>query len=331
MASRKILLAVDNSHEAKYALEYALKHLCTSADHLTILHCYPELATVSPSMGPVSYFQLNSPSSPSISEIEERRRSFAEELVKGYCDEAKAAKIPCEAIVREGEAREVIVDAVDEFHCDVLLVGSRNLGPVKGAFLGSVSQHCMHHAKCPVMIIRRPKWSNHGEDNSSAEADKNKFPEATGKKRTVVIAVDDSQGSKDAFRWALEKMLDPATDRIVLVTAETLSPAIGFSEFVTSGMEEKLVRDLLAAGHKLLDDLVREAKAKGFEGKTDIVQGDPREAIPWATLQFHGDLLIMGSRGRGPMKSLLLGSTSAYCARNVDCPVLIVRPKSSAA
>jgi nucleotide-binding universal stress UspA family protein len=57
--------------------------------------------------------------------------------------------------VREGNAAQVLLDAAN--NADLLVVGSRGHGGFAGALLGSVSQHCVHHAPCPVVIIRSEK------------------------------------------------------------------------------------------------------------------------------------------------------------------------------
>ncbi|MGO8960475.1 MAG: universal stress protein [Streptosporangiaceae bacterium] len=54
--------------------------------------------------------------------------------------------------VREGNAAQVLLEAADG--ADLLVVGSRGHGGFAGALLGSVSQHCAHHAPCPLVIIR---------------------------------------------------------------------------------------------------------------------------------------------------------------------------------
>jgi nucleotide-binding universal stress UspA family protein len=52
----------------------------------------------------------------------------------------------------EGNPAQVLLDASDD--ADLLVVGSRGHGGFTEALLGSVSQHCVHHAHCPVVVIR---------------------------------------------------------------------------------------------------------------------------------------------------------------------------------
>jgi len=64
--------------------------------------------------------------------------------------------------VAEGNAATVLLAAADG--ADLLVVGSRGHGGFTAALLGSVSQHCVHHAPCPVVVIR-----GHGHGPAPAE------------------------------------------------------------------------------------------------------------------------------------------------------------------
>ena len=57
--------------------------------------------------------------------------------------------------VQEGNAAQVLLEAADG--ADLLVVGSRGHGGFTGALLGSVSQHCAHHAPCPLVIVRHAR------------------------------------------------------------------------------------------------------------------------------------------------------------------------------
>jgi nucleotide-binding universal stress UspA family protein len=65
-----------------------------------------------------------------------------------------ASDISVRTQVTEGHPAQILLDASD--HADLLVVGSRGWGGFAEALLGSVSQHCVQHASCPVVVVRGP-------------------------------------------------------------------------------------------------------------------------------------------------------------------------------
>uniref|UniRef100_A0ACD5YIW0 Uncharacterized protein n=1 Tax=Avena sativa TaxID=4498 RepID=A0ACD5YIW0_AVESA len=65
--------------------------------------------------------------------------------------------------VKEGDARNVLCEAVERHHADMLVMGSHGYGAFKRAVLGSVSDYCTHHAHCTVMIVKKPKHHKKSE------------------------------------------------------------------------------------------------------------------------------------------------------------------------
>lgn len=53
----------------------------------------------------------------------------------------------------KGDPGRSIVDAADDLHCDLIVMGSRQHGSVQRLLLGSVSNYVLHHSSCPVLMV----------------------------------------------------------------------------------------------------------------------------------------------------------------------------------
>jgi nucleotide-binding universal stress UspA family protein len=83
-------------------------------------------------------------------DYQENAEKILADAIGTACDPGSG--VPVRARVVEGNAAQVLLDAADG--ADLLVVGSRGYGGFTEALLGSVSQHCVHHARCPVVVIR---------------------------------------------------------------------------------------------------------------------------------------------------------------------------------
>ncbi|CAG8518005.1 9819_t:CDS:2 [Diversispora eburnea] len=122
--------------------------------------------------------------------------------------------------------------------------------------------------------------------------------------RVVVIAIDQSNYSQFAFDWAVKNFLRKESDLVVLVNVRpipmTPGPYMDFSEII-----------------KTLEDQQRQ--------ETIAMRGDARDEIVRKVSELNADGLILGSRGLGAIKRMLLGSVSDHCIHNCHCTVIIVR------
>ncbi len=81
-------------------------------------------------------------------------RSGRELAVEAIIARARAGGANAAGLTWVGDAGESIVEAAAAEHADLIVVGTHERGTVGRLFLGSVSDHVVRHARCPVMVVR---------------------------------------------------------------------------------------------------------------------------------------------------------------------------------
>jgi nucleotide-binding universal stress UspA family protein len=139
----RIVVGVDGSKSSKQALAWAIQQaeLTGATVEAVIAWRYPIAFAGAP------YAPIGSLMDTDFAGTAERVLSAA---VSETTDPSGPVKVS--STVREGNAPQILIEAADG--ADLLVVGSRGHGGFTEALLGSVSQHCVHHARCPVVIIR---------------------------------------------------------------------------------------------------------------------------------------------------------------------------------
>ncbi|WP_182525961.1 universal stress protein [Nocardioides dongkuii] len=140
---------------------------------------------------------------------------------------------------------------------------------------------------------------------------------------TVVVGVDGSDGSARAVRWAAVEA--GLTHRpLTLVNGFTVQGTVWLAEAgIDSEALAKAIRDEAAT---MLEKARDEALAlhPDLDVRGLVVGTDARDALE--ELSRSAAVLVVGSRGRGPVRSLLLGSVSVAVSKQAHCPVVVVRP-----
>lgn len=85
-----------------------------------------------------------------IEELKERGRKLLEDCKT----QAIRDGVQVETLLEVGDHAQVIIDTANKGNYDLIIMGSRGLSPFKELLLGSVSFKVMHHARCPVMVVR---------------------------------------------------------------------------------------------------------------------------------------------------------------------------------
>jgi len=133
----------------------------------------------------------------------------------------------------------------------------------------------------------------------------------------VVVGIDGSEGSNRALEWAAVE----AARRGAVLEAHT-SYGLGY-EFVTPKEVHEAMQHVLDEAERHVADL---APGLAFEGV--IHDGPPAKFLIEAST--GADLLVVGSRGLGGFRGLLLGSVSRQCSLHAHCPLMIIRPAEEA-
>jgi nucleotide-binding universal stress UspA family protein len=194
--------------------------------------------------------------------------------------------------VTRGHPARVLLDAARG--ADLLVVGCRGHGGFAGTLLGSVSQHVLGRAPCPVAVVHEKGTP-------------------TGR---IVVGVDGSPQSEDALRWAAAQASRAHAELRAVLAWEL---PLGY------GLTVRPETDWAAHGAALLDATVRRAlEERDAAGVVqEVVEGSPAGELLRAA--EDADLLVVGSRGRGGFAGMLLGSVSRHVAAHATCPVVVDR------
>lgn len=147
----KILLAVDGSAYSDAAVEEIIKRPWPPGSEVKVITAaeMPIMVGIEPWAASPEYFE----------QMKKGIRLAAQDVInramaKLNTIKDKTLKISTEII--EGPPRQVIVDEAENWHADLIVMGSRGLGAWNRLLLGSVSSGVLHHAGCSVEIVRLP-------------------------------------------------------------------------------------------------------------------------------------------------------------------------------
>lgn len=149
-------VAVDFSDCSKKALRWALDNLLRSGDHLILITVCPELNYESGEMqlwestgSPLLlYDDFSNPAIMKKYGVVPDAETL--ELVKNVAQEKEIVPL---LKVFWGDPRVKLCESVNNIPLSCLVIGNRGLGPLKRVFLGSVSNHVVNNASCPVTVV----------------------------------------------------------------------------------------------------------------------------------------------------------------------------------
>ena len=291
----RILLATDGSEGARLAADTAAALVASTGSELSVVCVGPGLPLYELPDYPARFEETVA------AQKHEAQRVLDTEVKR--LEDAGADVAEARLETDERPAR-VIVRLAEEFGAGLIVVGSRGLGGLRRALMGSVSSSVVRHAHCPVLVVR---------------------DEPLAIPTRILMATD---GSKDARR---------ASDVALELAAELDSEL-----YVTyvEPMPEKHVRLARAAADlppEVVASFEEEAKTKlerrveeMGEGGSRVARAHARVGSPAAEIvasaeELEAGLVVVGSRGLGGIRRTLMGSVSDAVVGHAHCPVMVVR------
>jgi nucleotide-binding universal stress UspA family protein len=291
-ATMRVIVATDGSADARTAVQWARRLPLPGDARFLVVSVVPP------------------PALPSLPDWETRERQAcvhaAHEAIDDACARLGAS---VERQLVEGDPREAIVAAAAEWSADLVVMGARGLSAVKEFLLGSVSLGVARHAACPVLVCKGSPRGVH----------------------TVTIAHDGSPGAREALRFVAGLPLPPSTRVRVIGVAEPMRYPSTAPEIVGGALRDAVAdveHERRVALERTLAPDVAMLRDRVSVVDLSVRVGPPAPEILRYADVADSDLLVVGARGLGTMKRLLLGSVSESVLRHAACPVLVVRGRA---
>ena len=139
--------------------------------------------------------------------------------------------------------------------------------------------------------------------------------------KTILIATDGSPGARAAVERGLDLAEDTGAEVVFLAVRRPPVPVFGDPYWQQSITNE------LARLRPALNDATAEAEARGIDADYDLLEGDAAEEILRLSRARDVDVIVLGSRGLGAVRSAILGSVSKHVLHEADRPVLVVNER----
>jgi nucleotide-binding universal stress UspA family protein len=275
-----IIVGVDGSRTGLEAAGWAAAEAALRHAQLTVAHAVPKWVCEE---GPWRYAEVGRWMREGATTV----LATAEDRVRR---EHPGVEVTCELL--PGDPRTALIDAAAD--AELLVVGSRGIGGVRGLLVGSVAHGVAAHAHTNVVLVHELPRSPRGE---------------------VVAGVDGSPGGLRALDFAVAEAGLRGT-RVRAVQAWAWPHPTGF-EPADSDREQDALQALqqLVAG--------RRERHPDVEVVAEVVHGHPVEILNEAAA--GADLLVVGTRGHGQLAGMIMGSISQALLHHAPCPLAVIR------
>lgn len=210
-----------------------------------------------------------------------------------------------EHLLKEGDPAEQIVEVAHSENAMLIVLGTHGRKGFSRIVSGSVAEHVIRDADCPVMTIR---------ESTSLQSDEEK-------QLRILVPIDFSVYSYAALDFASQMGKSLGAELTILHVDDTTDAA----EFArVAGTQEAGLHE--SKIWKQLKEYV--PTDPGIKYSHKLVLGEPDEQIAHYLNSKHYDFIVIGTHGRTGFQRAVMGSVAEKVVRDADCPVITVKPSN---
>ena len=288
---RPVVAGVDGSDSARHAAWWAAAEANRRGVPLRLVYAVNVATYAGGFVPPVGLFEALE------AEGRERLAEAEDEIRRGF------PELDVRVALRSGHPTPLLIEESRE--AAMVVIGSRGLGWVSGLLAGSTAVAMAAHAHCPVAVIR-------GQRAGQPPAERG----------PVVVGVDGSPVGEPAIAVAFDQANARGAELVAVHAWGEFASEVEFRyahQFISDWdplerRARELLADRLASWQEKYPDVTVHRVVSGDQ-PTRALLGRAHEA----------QLLVVGSRGRGGFRGMLLGSTSQALVHRAECPVIVAR------
>jgi nucleotide-binding universal stress UspA family protein len=267
-----VVVGIDGSAAGQEALRWALREARLRSVPLRVVYAWTFGYAGLPvgGVGSMASAGALSPSGLALSDMRQAAEDLLDRTSAELIGDFEDVVIEHQAV--EGTAAAALIGAAGED--DLLVVGSRGHGGFAGLMLGSVSQHCAHHARCPVVIVHPA---------AKAPVNRRGLPRSMPTGRRVLVLSNEELADANEVPEAIRPLVEAAEQIFVVVPALTTR-----MQWLTDDRDSALV-----AADERLRTVFDHMHADGLDPQGQVGAENQLTAISDALTAFDADLIVL--------------------------------------